>query len=115
MRKARVLGGLVGAVVLLLGMLLLAVWLWVNPNNYKGSIVAAVKEATGRDLQLTGDLKLSVFPWVALEAGPGSLGNPPGFSEQPFVTFAHAALRVNPLALLRLRLQVSRLEMDGLD
>jgi len=28
-------------------------------------------------------MKLSVFPWIALELGPASLGNPPGFSDQP--------------------------------
>jgi len=115
MRKARVLGGLAGVIVLLLGALLLAVWLWVKPNNYKGSIVAAVKESTGRDLQLTGDIKLSVFPWVVLEVGPARLGNPPGFGDEPFVSFTHAALRVKVLPLLRGRLEVSRVELDGLD
>ena len=28
-------------------------------------------EKTGRELTLSGDLKLSVFPWIALESGPG--------------------------------------------
>jgi len=50
------------------------VWWLVNPNDYKGRIAAAVKESTGRDLVLQGDIKLSVFPWIALELGPASLG-----------------------------------------
>jgi hypothetical protein len=37
-----------------------------------------VKEKTGRELTLSGDLKLSVFPWIALEAGPATLGDAPG-------------------------------------
>lgn len=115
MQKARVLGGLVGAIVVLPGALLLAVWLWVNPNNYQGRIAAAVKQSTGRDLHLSGDIKLSVLPWVALETGPASLGNPPGFGDQPLLSVTHATLRVKLLPLLRRRLEITRVELDGLD
>src|SRR5271167_22343 len=105
MRKARILGYLVGVIVALLAAVLLAVWLLVNPNNYKGNIAARVKETTGRELQLPGDIKLSVFPWVALEVGPARLGNPPGFGDEPFVAISHATIRVNVLPLLRGRLE----------
>ena len=71
------------------------------PNAYKGKIAAAVKESTGRELKLPGDIKLSVIPWVALELGPASLGNPPGFSDEPFLSFTHASVRVRLLPLLR--------------
>ena len=99
----------------LLCAVLLGVWLLVNPNAYKGRIVAAVKESTGRELKLPGDIKLSVMPWVALELGPASLGNPPGFGDEPFLSFAHATVRVRLLPLLRKRLEVARVEVDGLD
>ena len=94
---------------------LLAVWWLVNPNDYKGRIADSVKESTGRDLVLKGDIKLSVFPWVALELGPASLGNPPGFGEEPFLAFNHAAVRVKLLPLLAKRLEIARVELDGLD
>src|SRR6202042_3943128 len=87
----------------------------VNPNAYKGKIAAAVKESTGRELKLHGDIKLSVIPWVALELGPASLGNPPGFSDEPFLAFTHAKVRVRLLPLLRRQLQVARVEVEGLD
>ena len=80
MRTVKIVAGLVGGIIVLLVAALLAVWVFVNPNDYKGKIAAAVKESTGRELNLSGDIKLSVFPWVALELGPASLGNPPGFS-----------------------------------
>jgi len=94
---------------------LLAVWLLVNPNDYKGRIAAAVKESTGRELILTGDIKLSVFPWVALGLGPATLGNPPGFGTEPFLAFRHAAVRVRLFPLLAKRLDMDRVELDGLD
>jgi AsmA protein len=115
MQKARVLGYLVGTIVVLLAAVLLAVRVWVNPNNYKDNIAAEVKESTGRDLQLPGDIKLSVFPRVALEVGPARLGNLPGFGDEPFLAFSHATLRVELLPLLRRRLKVSRIELDGLE
>ncbi len=103
--------GLAGAIVVTL----LAVWLFINPNDYKPKLAAAVKQATGRELQLPGDIRLSVFPWIALQLGPASLGNPAGFSAQPFVSFQHAAVRVKLLPLLFKRLEVGRVEVDGLD
>ena len=108
---ALVLGGLVAVVLLAL----LAVWLLVNPNDYKPQIAAAVKRATGRELVLEGKLALSVFPWIALELGPASLGNPSGFPAQPFVSFKHASVRVKLLPLLAKRLEIGKVELDGLD
>jgi AsmA protein len=115
MRNLKLWGVLAGGIVALLGAVLLAVWLLVNPNTYKGKIAAAVQESTGRELKLQGDIKLSVIPWVALELGPASLGNPPGFSDEPFLTISHASVRVRLLPLLRHRLEVARVEVSGLD
>src|SRR5258708_34908748 len=115
MRNLKFLGVLAGAMAALLCAALLGVWLLVNPNAYKGRIVAAVKESTGRELRLPGDIKLSVLPWVALELGPASLGNPPGVSDEPFLSFTHASVRVRLLPLLHRRLEVPRIEVSGLD
>src|SRR5579863_6634459 len=109
MRTVKILAGLTGALIALLAVALFAVWLWVNPNDYKGRVEAAVKDATGRDLDLKGDIKLSVFPWVALELGPASLGNPPGFPAEPFLAFNHAAVRVSLFGLMERRLSTGRI------
>jgi AsmA protein len=115
MRTGRILGFIVGGVAALIALVMISVWLLVNPNHYKAKIAAAVKDGTGRDLVLQGDIKLSVFPWIALELGPASLGNPPGFSGEPFASFQHAALRVRLLPLIHERLEIGRVEIDGLD
>src|SRR5258708_7085000 len=115
MRNLKFLGVLAGGMAALLCAALLGVGLLGHPNAYKGRIVAAVKESTGREWRLPGDIKLSVLPWVALDLGPASLGNPPGFSDEPFLSFTHAGVRVKLLPLLRKRLEVARIEVDGLD
>jgi AsmA protein len=115
MRTVKILAGLVGGIVALFIAALFAVWLLVNPNDYKGRITTAVRQATGRELVLAGDIKLSVFPWVALGLGPASLGNPPGFGTEPFLAFQHAAVRVRLLPLLAKRLEIDRVVLDGMD
>ncbi|MGH8260670.1 MAG: AsmA family protein, partial [Steroidobacteraceae bacterium] len=64
---------------------------------------------------LPGKIELSIFPWVAVQFGPASLGNPPGFGSQPFASVQRASLRVRLLPLLHKQLQVGRVEVDGLD
>src|ERR1700738_2068095 len=115
MRTAKYLSIALGAVIAFIALALLAVRLFVDPNDYKPRTAAAVKNATGRELKLEGAIKLSVFPWIALELGPASLGNPPGFSDEPFVSFQHASVRVKLLPLLSKRLEVGRVAVDGLD
>src|ERR1700730_4553235 len=115
MRTAKTLSIALGAVIALIALALLAVRLFVDPNDYKPRVAAAVKNATGRELKLEGAIKISVFPWIALELGPASLGNPPGFSDEPFVSFQHASVRVKLLPLLSKRLEVGRVALEGLD
>ena len=115
MRILKLVGIALGGLVALLVIVLLAVRTLVNPNDYKDRIARAVKNSTGRELDLPGEIKLSVFPWIALELGPASLGNPPGFGDEPFAAVRHAALRVRLLPLLRKQLEIGRVEVDGLD
>jgi AsmA protein len=115
MRTVRILSVVVGGIIALIVAGMFAVWLSVNPNDYKGQIAAAVKQSTGRELSLKGDIKLSVFPWVALELGPASLGNPPGFGQEAFLAINHAAVRVRLFPLLAKRLDMDRVDLDGLD
>jgi AsmA protein len=113
MRISRLIAAVSGAVVALLLVAIVAVWLLINPNAYKERIVGAVRTATGRELALPGAIKLSVFPWVALELGPASLGNPAGFPQGEFLSVQHVALRIKLLPLLHRNLQIGRIQIDG--
>jgi hypothetical protein len=98
LRAAKILGIVVGDIASVLAVALLDVWSWVNPGAYKGQIVRAVKQYTGRDLVLQGEVRLTVFPWIALQLGPGSVANPPGFGAAPFASFTRAGTaRLAPL------------------
>lgn len=116
MRALRIIGIVIGCIIVVLIAAVIALWLIVNPNDYKGRIEAAVRTSTGRDLSLSGNIHLAIFPSIALELGPASLGNPPGFSSsQPFASLQRVSLRVRVLPLLHHQLDVGRIEIDGLD
>ena len=73
-RILKILGLIVGAVVLLLFVVVaIAVSLLFDPNDYKDEITAAVQDATGRQLTLDGDLELALFPTIRIAVGSATL------------------------------------------
>ena len=77
-----------------------ALYVFFDPNDYRDDISAGVKEVTGRDLTIEGDLSLSIFPWLAIEVGRTELGNAEGFGDEPFMRFEQASLSVRMLPLI---------------
>jgi len=114
MRALKILAIVIAGAIGVLVLALIGVWLFVNPNDYKGRIEQTVQTSTGRQLTLAGDLKLSVFPWIALQLGPATLGNPPGFSGPPFASVQHIAVRVRLLPLLHKQLEIGNVDIDGM-
>ncbi len=106
--------GIGALLVLFLLALLVLVWV-VDPNRFKPRIEAEVRQATGRDFALVGDIDLGFFPWLALRSGQGRFGNPPGFPAEPMASWQRAQIGVRLLPLLRGELVVDRVRLSGLD
>jgi AsmA protein len=104
---AYVVGGLLALVVLALVLIVV----FVDPNDYRDDIARIVETETGRKLTLSGDLKLSVFPWIALETGPASLSEAPGFGDEPFVSIQDARVSVRLWPLLRGAVEVGKITL----
>jgi AsmA protein len=103
------LGALVG--LLVLGVLVI-VWL-VDPNNFKTRIESAVRDATGRELTLVGDIELGFFPWLSLKTGEGRFGNAPGFGAEPMVSWKRARVGARLFPLLSGELVADRIVVEG--
>ncbi len=87
-----------------------------DPNDYRDQIAAEVKRSTGRDLVIEGDLDMSLFPWFAVNVGRTSLGNAPGFGDEPFLRFEEARLSIGILPLIRGEgLQVGDIVLDAFE
>jgi AsmA protein len=105
------LGALVGLAVI---GVLVVVW-FVDPNSFKSRIESAVRDATGRELTLVGDIDLALFPWLALRTGEGRLGNAEGFGAEPMVSWQSAQLGARLFPLLRGELVADRIALLGAD
>lgn len=106
----------IGGLVVLLLIAGITFSLVFDPNDYRENISAQVKESTGRDLTIEGDLDLSIFPWLAVDVGRSQLGNAPGFGDEPFASFDSAKLSVRLLPLLlRREVVIGTAELEALD
>lgn len=115
MRKpVKIILSIIASVVFLIVIAIFILPYFIDPNNFKPEITAAVKDKTGRDLTLTGDLKLSIFPWLGISTGKMALGNAAGFQDQPFATLEESDIKVKLLPLLIKEIEVSRIIVKGL-
>lgn len=118
-RLMRVLLSVITLVVVLLVVAVVVVTLYLklyfDPNDYKGWLSQEVKERTGRDLQIKGNIDLSVFPWLGVEVGKIALGNAPGFEEPVFASADRTQIRVKLLPLLRKELEMDTVSLYGLN
>ena len=115
MKKAiKIVAILLGIVILGVVLLAIAVPLLIDPNDYKDELVQAVKEHTGRELKVEGDIDLSIFPWLGVEMEQVSFANAPGFGQEPFAQVASAGVKIKVLPLLSREVVVDTIHMDGL-
>ncbi|MFA5921833.1 MAG: AsmA family protein [Methylococcaceae bacterium] len=115
MRKpVKILLSIIAAMVFLIIIAIFTLPFFIDPNNFKPEIAAAVKDKTGRELTLTGELKLSIFPWLGISTGKMALGNAAGFQDKPFATLEESDIKVKLLPLLTKKIEVSRIVLKGL-
>lgn len=94
-------------------MLLVAgIFLFVDPNDYKKELSSQVEKATGRTLQIPGDLKLTVFPSVGITASSVSLSNPKGFDSNDFVSIEHFTVQVKVRPLFDGSVEIDAISLD---
>jgi AsmA protein len=109
----KIVAWLIGIIFVLIVMAAIILPLMVDPNDFRDDISAAVKNQTGRELSIEGDLKLSVIPWLGVEVGRVSLSNAPGMGDEPMVAIEGASVGVKLIPLLSRRLEVSQITLDG--
>ena len=99
-RITKIIAWLIAAFVAVFALAAVFFVLFFDPNDFRDDIAEAVKERTGRDLVIEGDLSVAFFPWLAIEVGHTTLGNAPGFGDEPFAEFDRAKLSVRLLPML---------------
>ncbi|MBY5920818.1 AsmA family protein [Ferrimonas balearica] len=82
-------------------------------NSFKGPIADKVKQVTGRDLVIDGDIGWSLYPTLGLDLAKIQLGNLPGENLPPLLSVDQASVGVALLPLLSRELQVEELAVSG--
>jgi AsmA protein len=115
MRIARIIAIVAGVLIALVIVGVVALFLFVDPNRYRGEIERVAAQHTGRNLTIRGKLELKVFPWLAVSVNEVELSNPPQFGSRPFARIRKASIGVKLLPLLGRRIEVSRIALQGAD
>lgn len=89
--------------------------LTIDVNRFKPQIVAAVENATGRKLEIVGNLGLSVFPSPALTVKEVTFANAPWGSRPAMATIGEFDVEVDLLPLLRQQIKIDRLVLANVD
>lgn len=105
---------IVGLVLLIVVAVIVAPMV-IDPNDYREEIQSVVKDKTGRDLAINGDLSLSVFPWIGVGINNVSLSNAEGFKAEHFAEIKEANVKVKLLPLLSQQVEVSTVVLKGMN
>jgi AsmA protein len=103
--------GLLMMVALVAGLIIAVVKLF-DPNQFKDPIVRYVHERTQRELVLDGELTMRYFPKLGIESGKASLSQ--RRSAREFASIERSRVTLAWLPLLRGRMQVDAIEVEGL-
>jgi AsmA protein len=90
----------------------------LNTDTFKQQLTQQVERHTGRSLTITGDVKLSLFPWLSVHIGALSLSQPAGITpkntpfDKPLLQIASAKIGVKLFSLLKNKFQFSKIELN---
>lgn len=105
------IGVAVGAFFALLALAVVAAPTLLNIEQYKPAMIAAVKEATGRELVIEGPLKLTFFPTPRISARQVRFANAQGTKGAQMVDVRWIGVSPSLAALLRGKIEVGRLTL----
>ncbi len=99
---------LFGSFLALLVLAVLLIPALVDIETYTPAIEQKASQALGLDVHLTGDMALSLFPWVGVSLSGLSVDNPPEFTHEKLLSIPSFEVRIKLLPLLSKDIQVKR-------
>jgi AsmA protein len=84
-----------------------------DPAVIKSQVATHISDATGRAVQIEGDVKLTAYPWLGAQIGATTVGNPAGFDAPYFAKFEGADVRVDLMGLLKSEMRMDTVTLNG--
>ncbi|MFH1804288.1 MAG: AsmA family protein [Pseudomonadota bacterium] len=101
----------IGALLVVVIAALLIIPSMIDWNSYKSQISTAVRDATGRTLDIRGDLSMSLLPFPALSVNDVALSNVPGATDAEMVSVQEVRVSVALMPLLTGNVQVTEISL----
>lgn len=86
---------------------------FVNPVQLTKLLSSTVKDSTGRELNISGPVRLSLFPSISVKAEQVSLSNTSWASNPDLLTLKQIELDIRLLPLFKGNVEISRIVMEG--
>ena len=103
---------IVGGFLILIVFLALIVPFFVDVNSYKGLIASKVKEATGRDIVIEGNLSLSILAGPAISADQIRLANAQGGSDVNMIVLEALKIHLALAPLLSGEIEITDITLE---
>jgi uncharacterized protein involved in outer membrane biogenesis len=84
---------------------------FIDWNKYRDEITTRVKDATGQDIEIRGDIKIAILPSPALVVEDVHVANVEGASDADIVSLGSLEVHVALAPLLNKNLQVTRVKL----
>jgi uncharacterized protein involved in outer membrane biogenesis len=85
----------------------------LDPNDHKTFIADKFREQTGLDLELNGEIQLTLYPWLGVTVKNVIIHNVSGFSETPLLQAEELAFRSKLLPMLNQEYEVDTIRLIG--
>ncbi|NRA90566.1 MAG: AsmA family protein [Simkaniaceae bacterium] len=102
-----------GSTVLALAVLVLILPYFVTLNSYKGEVTTKVRELTGRDLKIEGDIKFSILPRPYLKLKGIQFSSVPQAQEPIMASVKELEVVLSILPLFSGKVEVSKVVLEG--
>lgn len=100
--------------VLVLAGAVAAILILVDPNEYKTEISELVREKSGREISLKGDIELSLFPWAGVQIHNVDMAGT-GTGPEALLHVERVKVHARLLPLLQTRIETDAIVLSGLD
>lgn len=112
-RITRYLISLISCVILLAGGVLGWALFYLDSEDFKEDVTAAMSRFMGREVVINGPMRFKLYPWLALSARNVTVGQVAGFGEEPFLHVDELSLGVKVVPLLHNELALDSTEFRG--
>ena len=93
--------------------LLVVGYMMLDPNDFKQEISAAVKEKTGQELVISGDIEKSIYPDLGVNIGAVALKNPAGYEAENFAQLERVSVSISLMPLFSGKIVADTVLLQG--